>query len=222
MFGLKFILNLYYEEISYEQLANILGLKSKGTIGNWLKRGRVPNDDMVQRLAEVLNVDAHYINKNLTKEEMEWLTYKHLQNKFKRRHEKRKIDYYDEDKQILYKNYSVVGQSDESKHEEEELWEREQDSSLKVEVLKFINSFYTADDRHGARCILSQLITLVGNDEDKMQLAINLLYALESILKTYPDLLAINQGKKQAIEEFSTKLLIELNKLVKDADNNWC
>lgn len=221
MFGLKFLLELNREDITYDYLVSVLGVKSKGAIGNWISRGKVPQDMHIQRLAKELNVESYFINKNLSKEEMEWLTYKRLQRKFERQYEETTIDYYDEEKQILYKNYPVVGQSDESKHEEEELWEQVQDSSTKIEVLKFINSFDTADERQNARCILSQVITLVGNDEDKMALTTNLLYALKRTLKEHPHLLAVNDGKEEVVAEFNAKLLVELNKLVQEAHNNW-
>lgn len=222
MFGLKFLLELNREDITYDYLVSVLGVKSKGTIGNWISRGKVPQDMHVQRLAKELNVEPYFINRNLSKEEMEWLTYKRLQRKFERQYEETTIDYYDEEKNTLYKNLPVVGQTPESKHEEEELWEQVQDSSLKVAVLEFVNSFCTVDDRDSARCILSQLISLIGNDEDRRKLASNLLYALERTLKEHPHLLAVNDGREEVVEEFNAKLLVELNKLVQDANDNWC
>nr|WP_302597126.1 hypothetical protein [uncultured Cellulosilyticum sp.] len=214
MFGLKFLLELNREDVTYDYLVRVLGVKSKGTIGNWISRGKVPQDMHIQRLAKELNVEPYFINRNLSKEEMEWLTYKRFQRKFERQYEETTIDYYDEEKHILFSGYPVVGQSDESKHEEEELWELEQDSSLKVEVLKFVNSFDTLDERDSARGILSQLIALVGNDEERVGLVRNLLFALENTLKEQPSLLGMTTDNKESAEAFNTLLTQKLRQII--------
>lgn len=212
MYGLKFLLEMKKQEITYEYLARRLNVASKGTIGNWVCRQRVPNEEHVNILAKELGVEPHYINKQLTKEEQEWLKVRDSYRKLQPQYEEITIEYYDEDTQELHKNLVVLAEVSESKHEKEILWSNMENEQLKHKVIQFVNQFNSMDEEHSARCILYQIMDSVGVNEDKIRLISTVLEAVDKTLSERKELIGAIIEDRMLVNKFATNLAKEVIK----------